>query len=29
LIRDFLSVTEHAEIFRLLDEADAALGKDR
>ena len=28
-IRDFLLVTEHAEIFRLVDEADAALGDDR
>lgn len=27
--REFLLVTEHAEIFRLLDEADAALGNDR
>jgi molecular chaperone DnaK (HSP70) len=27
--RDFLAITEHAEIFRLLDEADAALGNDR
>jgi molecular chaperone DnaK (HSP70) len=28
-IRDFLPVIEHGEIFRLLDEADAALGTDR
>jgi hypothetical protein len=28
-IRDFLAVTDHAEIFRLLDEADAALSDDR
>jgi hypothetical protein len=28
-IRDFLAVTEPAEIFRLVDEADAALGNNR
>jgi hypothetical protein len=27
--RDFLPVTDHAEIFRVLDEADASLGNDR
>jgi molecular chaperone DnaK (HSP70) len=29
VIREFRLVTEHAEIFGLLDEADAALGEDR
>jgi molecular chaperone DnaK len=29
VIREFRLVTEHAEIFDLLDEADAALGNDR